>query len=188
MSTINLMRVLEKYGDFVVDQSKKNLATDKKGGGALYNSISYEIDLESNFFLVDFLMEDYGQFVDKGVQGMSSSYPETQAAQSSMVKKFQYGKSYGTGQGGLTRAIYNPKTQKGWLKKKKFQWRDRKTGRFLSYETMSYLIARSIYQKGLKANLFFTKPFEKGLKDLPDNMIEAYALDIETQIILGQKQ
>ena len=88
----------------------------------------------------------------------------------------------------MTKAIYNPITKTGWLKKKKFQWRDRKTGRFLSYETMSYLIARSIYQKGLKANLFFTEPFEKGLKDLPDEMLEAFSLDIETQIILGQTQ
>jgi len=184
MSTKNLDTILEKYADFVVEQSKKNLAKNKKGGGALYNSITYDLRTETNIFLLDFLMEDYGDFVDRGVQGMTSTYPETRAA----LSPFKYGKSYGTGNGGLTNAIYNPKTKTGWLKKKKFQWRDRKTGRFLSYETMSYLIARSIYQKGLKANLFFTKPFEKGLKELPDEMLEAFSLDIETQIILGQKQ
>ena len=175
MSTVNLDLVLKKYADFVVEQSKKNLSKDKKGGGALYNSITYDLRTETNIFLLDFLMEDYGQFVDKGVGGMTSTYPETRAA----LSPFKYGKSYGTGNGGLTKAIYNPITKTGWLKKKKFQWRDRKTGRFLSYETMSYLIARSIYQKGLKANLFFTEPFE---------MLEAFSLDIETQIILGQTQ
>jgi hypothetical protein len=53
---------------------------------------------------------------------------------------------------------------------------------------MSYLIARSIYNKGLKANLFFTKPFEAGLKRLPDDLIEGFALDIEDAIILGTKK
>ena len=53
---------------------------------------------------------------------------------------------------------------------------------------MSYLISRSIYNKGLKANLFFTKPFEAGLKRLPNDLIKAFDLDIEDAIILGIKK
>jgi len=33
---------LEKYGKYVVHQSKSNVTKDKKGGGDLYNSISYD--------------------------------------------------------------------------------------------------------------------------------------------------
>jgi len=178
----NVDEILNKYGKYVVQQSKSNLTKDKKGGGDLYNSISYVIDKSQDDFLLEFLMEDYGDFVDKGVKGKTSTYPETSAA----LSKFQYGS--GTGKkGGLTKALYNPETKKGWIKKKKFQWRDKKTGRFLSYESMSYLIARSIYNKGLKANLFFTKPFEAGLKRLPDDLSKAFVLDIEDGIILGTK-
>jgi len=178
----NVDEILNKYGKYVVQQSKSNLTKDKKGGGDLYNSVSYVIDKSQDDFLLEFLMEDYGVFVDKGVKGKTSTYPETSAA----LSKFQYGS--GTGQkGGLTKALYNPETKKGWIKKKKFQWRDKKTGRFLSYESMSYLIARSIYNKGLKANLFFTKPFEAGLKRLPDDLSKAFVLDIEDGIILGTK-
>jgi len=178
----NVDEILNKYGKYVVQQSRSNLTKDKKGGGDLYNSISYVIDKSQDDFLLEFLMEDYGVFVDKGVKGKTSTYPETSAA----LSKFQYGS--GTGQkGGLTKALYNPETKKGWIKKKKFQWRDKKTGRFLSYESMSYLIARSIYNKGLKANLFFTKPFEAGLKRLPDDLSKAFVLDIEDGIILGTK-
>ena len=57
----------------------------------------------------------------------------------------------------------------------------------MSYESMTYLIARSIYNKGLKANLFFTKPFEAGLKRLPGDLSKAFVLDIEDGIILGTK-
>jgi len=175
MNFKNVDEVVNKYGKYVVQQSRSNLTRDKKGGGNLYNSVSYKIAKSQDDFLIEFLMEDYGAFVDKGVKGKTSTYPETSAA----LSPFQYGS--GTGKkGGLTKGI------RGWLQKKRFQFRD-KQGRFMSYESMNYLISRSIYNKGLKANLFFTKPFEAGLKRLPDELIKGFALDIEDGIILGTK-
>jgi len=172
----NVDEIVTKYAKYVVQQSKSNLTKDKKGGGNLYNSVSYKIEKSQDDFLLDFLMEDYGVFVDKGVKGKTSTYPETSAA----LSKFQYGSGTGP-KGGLTKGI------NAWLKKKRFQFRD-KQGRFMSYESMTYLISRSIYNKGLKANLFFTKPFEAGLKRLPDDLIKGFALDIEDAIILGTKK
>jgi hypothetical protein len=172
----NVDEIVTKYAKYVVQQSKSNLTKDKKGGGDLYNSVSYKIEKSQDDFLLDFLMEDYGAFVDRGVKGKTSTYPETSAA----LSKFQYGSGTGP-KGGLTKGINS------WLKKKRFQFRDKK-GRFMSYDSMTYLIARSIYNKGLKANLFFTKPFEAGLKRLPDDLIKGFALDIEDAIILGTKK
>tara|TARA_B100000768_G_scaffold55283_1_gene53808 strand:- start:13920 stop:14450 length:531 start_codon:yes stop_codon:yes gene_type:complete len=172
----NVDEVLNKYGKYVVQQSRSNLTRDKKGGGDLYNSIAYSLDKSQDDFLLDFLMEDYGAFVDRGVKGKTSTYPETSAA----LSKFQYGSGTGP-KGGLTKGIAK------WVNKKKFQFRDKK-GRFMSYESMTYLIARSIYNKGLKANLFFTKPFEAGLKKFPEDLIMAYSLDIDNSIILGTKK
>ena len=184
----NVDEILLSFAQYVIDASKENLKNDvnkygsNKAGGDLDNSLSYTFDKSQNQFLLDFLMEDYGVFVDKGVKGKTSKYPETAAS----LSQFQYGS--GTGEkGGLTKALYNAETKKGWLKKKKFQWRDER-GRFMSYESMTYLIARSIYNKGLKANLFFTKPFEAGLKRLPNDLIKAFDLDIEDAIILGIKK
>jgi len=172
----NVDEVLTKYAKYVVQQSRSNLTRDEKGGGPLYNSVSYKIDKSQDDFLLDFLMEDYGKFVDKGVKGKTSTYPETSAA----LSKFQYGS--GTGKkGGLTKGIAK------WVRKKKFQFRD-KQGRFMSYDSMTFLIARSIYNKGLRANLFFTKPFEAGLRKLPEDLIMSFALDIEDAIILGTKK
>ena len=176
MNFKNVDEIVTKYAKYVVQQSKSNLTKDKKGGGDLYNSVSYKIEKSQDDFLLDFLMEDYGAFVDRGVKGKTSTYPETSAA----LSKFQYGSGTGP-KGGLTKGINT------WLKKKRFQFRD-KQGRFMSYESMTYLIARSIYNKGLKANLFFTKPFEAGLKRLPDDLIKGFALDIEDAIILGTKK
>ena len=171
----NVDEAVNKFGKYVVQQSRSNLTRDKKGGGDLYNSVSYKIEKSQDDFLLEFLMEDYGAFVDKGVRGKTSTYPETSAA----LSKFQYGSGTGP-KGGLTRGISK------WLRKKRFQFRDKK-GRFMSYDSMTFLISRSIYNKGLKANLFFTKPFEAGIKRLPDELIKGFALDIEDNIILGTK-
>ena len=172
----NVDEILKSFAQYVVDASKENLTKDKKGDGDLYNSLDYTFDKSQDQFLLDFLMEDYGVYVDKGVRGKTSTYPETNAA----LSQFQYGS--GTGQkGGLTEGINE------WMKKKRFQWRDER-GRFMSYESMSYIIARSIYNKGLKANLFFTTPFELGLQNLPKQLTDAFSLDIENAIILGTKK
>jgi len=186
MELNNVDDVLNAFAQYVVDASKDNLKNDvnkygdNKAGGDLDNSISYTYDKSKNLFLLDFLMEDYGTFVDKGVKGKTSTYSQ------SALSPYQYGS--GTGKkGGLKNAIYNSETNTGWLKKKRFQWRDKK-GRFMSYESMSFIIARSIYNKGIKANLFFTTPFELGLQNLPNQLTGAFSLDIENAIILGTKK
>ncbi len=172
----NVDEVLNAYAEYVVDSAKKNLVDERKSLGDLYKSVSYKYEKSQDLFLLDFLMEDYGTFVDKGVRGKTSTYPETSAA----LSQFQYG-SGNFPKGGLRDGI------KGWLEKKRFQWRDKK-GRFMSYDTMTYLISRSIYNKGLKANLFFTTPFELGLQNLPKQLTDAFSLDIENAIILGTKK
>ena len=172
----NVDEVLNAYAEYVVDSAKKNLVDERKSLGDLYKSVSYKYEKSQDLFLLDFLMEDYGVFVDKGVKGKTSTYPETAAS----LSQFQYG-SGNFPKGGLTEGINE------WMKKKRFQWRT-KDGRFMSYESMSYIIARSIYNKGLKANLFFTTPFELGLQNLPKQLTDAFSLDIENAIILGTKK
>ena len=172
-----LEKVLNNFASEVISSAKKNLVDEKKSRGDLYNTLQYDVNVSKNLFLVDFLMEPYGAFVDKGVKGKTSTYPETQTA----LSKFQYGSGTGP-KGGLTKGIQN------WLSKKKFQWRDKDTGRFLSYETMSFLIARSIYNKGIKATMFFSKPYEQLIKGLDSKIENAFFLDIENAIILGTKK
>ena len=46
--------------------------------------------------------------------------------------------------------LYNPETKKGWKKKKKFQWRDKATGRFMSYESMTYINFQKYLQQRYK--------------------------------------
>jgi len=67
-----------------------------------------------------------------------------------------------------------------WAKTKNIRLRDEQ-GKYKkgNYNTIGYLIARSIYRKGIKPSLFFTKPFEQGFKKLPEELAKTFALDID---------
>jgi len=166
----NVDEVLNIFGKTIVNEAKKNLVDERMSFGDLYQTLDYSYEQKRDSFIVGFLMQDYGIFVDKGVKGKTSTYPETASA----LSKFQYGSGTGP-KGGLTKGINE------WLKKKRFQWRT-KEGKFMSYQSMTFLIARSIYNKGIKANLFFTKEFEQGLKTLIPKLEEAYAQDFLNSI------
>ena len=114
------------------------------------------------------------KFKDRGVRGKSSSAKAPDSP-------YRFGTGSGK-KGGLR------KSMKDYVKRKGIQCRDKKTGRFLSYESTAYLISRSIYHKGTKASLFFTKPFEAAFKRLPDELLKAYSVGIEKQIQINLKE
>jgi len=162
----NTRKALEAFKRYVISQSRANLTRKKKNvTKQLYNSLQGIIDSNPKGFDLKFEMEDYGKFQDKGVKGYTSTYPESQNS------PFRFGTGTGK-EGGLTNNI------KGWVAARRFQFRDVK-GRFLSYERTAGIVSWSIWNKGIKASLFFTKPFEKAFKTLPKELREAYALDIE---------
>lgn len=167
---LEVEKVITKFRDYVIQQSRSNLSKSSKNNSKeLYNSLKGEIVTDNKFTIVGFKMNDYGTFVDLGVKGKTSSAKAPNSP-------YQFGT--GTGKkGGLTQGINK------WVKQKGFQFRDRKSGRFLSYESTAYLITRSIFQKGIKPSLFFTKPFEAGYKKYIDvDLIKAFGQDIETMV------
>ena len=174
---LNVQKTIEKFRDYVIRESKDNL---KRGGqygsynntSALSNSLKGEIVTENGYTIVGFQMADYGAYRDQGVKGKTSSNKAPNSP-------FKFGS--GTGKkGGLTEGI------KKWVKQKGFQFRSKEEGskgRFLSYDSTAYLITRSIFHKGIKPSLFFTKPFEEGYKKYIDvDLMKAFGQDIETMV------
>ena len=166
----NVQQELNRFAKYVIQQSRTNLTKGKKNSSkALYNSLGYNIELTQKGAELGFSMEQYGEFQDKGVRGKTSSNKAPNSP-------FKFGS--GTGKkGGLTEAMQS------YVKRRKIQFRDRKTGKFLSYKSTAFLISRSIYQKGIKPSLFFTKPFVAAFKRLPYELIEAYSLGLEKDLI-----
>ena len=164
----NIQDLLDDFKDKVISQAKSNLKTN----GALKSSLKGYVKESKNSIQISFEMESYGAFVDQGVKGNKSSNKGNKQNQS----PFKFGTNsslIGKAKGGMSGIMTK------WVKQKGFQWKDKKTGRFMSYKSMGYIIARSIYSKGLKPSLFFTKPFEKYYNQLPDELMEMFGFDME---------
>lgn len=151
---INVEKEFERFFKEVIRQSKQNLT--KGGHNAskdLYNSLDYNIDVTNNAISADFLMADYGDFIDKGVKGT------------------QEGKSLA----GYKYTTKKPPVRflKTWLKRKTKKFRSR------DLDNRAFAVQNIIYRRGIKPTEFFSKPFEREFKKLPDEIIEAYGLDVE---------
>jgi hypothetical protein len=167
MQLKNTEALIKRYRDYVIQQSRSNLSKSRKNNTKeLYNSIKGEIVSEKDYTIVGFKMADYGMFQDQGVKGKSSSAKAPNSP-------FKFGSKSGA-KGGLTNGIEK------WVKQKGIQFRDKKSGKFISYQSTAFIISRSIYQTGLRPSLFFTKPFEAGKKKYIDGEIgQAFAMDID---------
>ena len=53
-----------------------------------------------------------------------------------------------------------------------------KSGRFLSRKQLNFKTALGVFMFGIKPSMFFTKPFNKAFENLPDDIVEAFGLDI----------
>jgi hypothetical protein len=156
---------LNKFAKYVVSQSKANLTRQKRNAsGNLRNSLDYDLTVSKNSFSLEFIMTEYGMFVDEGVRGSKSTYPESRDS------RFQYT--------GRFKTIPTAALDKWVIRKGIKGVRDEK-GRFIKRDSLKYVIAKSIYEKGIRASMFFTKPFEKAFLNLPQEVIDAYALDID---------
>lgn len=156
----NVEESLNKFAKYVVQQSRSNLTKNKKNvSKSLYNSIDYNLNVSPNSFSLSFIMDEYGMYQDKGVSGKKKKYNTP----------FRY-----------TNKMPPIKPLADWAKFKNIRLRNEK-GQYSkgSYQTIGFLIARSIFNKGIKPSLFFTKPFEASFKNLPNEVVEAFNLDIK---------
>ena len=61
-------------------------------------------------------------------------------------------------------------------------------GTFLPRKSLNFATAIHVYKHGIKPTKFFTTPFERAFKRLPQELIEAYALDSEKFLKQAFKQ
>ena len=167
----NVKDELNRFDKYVISQSRAKLTRGKKNSSKeLYNSLDSNVKVSKNSFELTFLMEEYGVFQDKGVKGTKSNYVENKDS------PFSY-KSKG-GKNGL-KGMPPPKAFDKWIVRKGLKGIRDKKGQFISRKSLQFMIARSVFEKGVKASLFFTKPFEKAFKGLNKDLVEAYKLDVE---------
>ena len=142
----NTKKALENFGKYLVKESRKNLTRKKKNvTNSLYDSLDYQVKAMPNSFEFDFLMEEYGEWIDKG-----------------------------------RKAGKNPPFSplRKWVQDRRIQFRDNR-GRFQTYDQTAWAVVKSIGKKGIEPSNFYTRPFNLGFQKLPNEVAEAYALDVE---------
>ena len=164
LEPINVNKELERFFKSVIKQSRSNL--NKGGNNAskdLYKKMDYDITVSKNSIDADFLMPlgagqkmgdiPYGEFLDKGVKGVKEGRS---------LAGYKY-----TNKKPPVRFI------KTWLKRKTGKFRQR------NQDSIAYAIQNTIYKRGIKPTEFFSKPFKNEFNKLPDEIIEAYGLDLD---------
>ena len=173
MEYINFKKSIETYADYVIKEARINLGKKDNQDGKLSTSLSYKINSTESAYIVRFFMENYGIFQDKGVRGVDSYYADKVTSSSPFSYKSKGGKF------GL-KGKPPPRAFDKWTVRKGLAPRDKK-GRFLPRKTLDFLIARSIFKKGIRATSFFSGPFTEGQKIFGDEFLKAIAKDIENR-------
>lgn len=166
---LNTREALNRFGKGVVKQSRSSLTRQGKNvDKKLWNSLSFNLEVGKNSFRVEFEMEDYGKFQDEGVKGANPSLVKG-GEQKAPSSRFSF-----TNKRPPTKPIQE------WVNKKGIRFRDAQ-GRFKKggSKTLAYLISRSIYAQGIKPSRFFTRSFETQFNKLPEQLVEAFALDLD---------
>ena len=170
---IALERYLNSFGKSVVNNAKGILKRKKKVvSGKLLNSISYKLKKDNDGLTVQFMMVDYGTFVDKGVSGTKQKRTYVDYKGKRKDTPYEFGK---TRDGGLTRGLDN------WIVRRGIAPRDAQ-GRFISRKSLKFLIARKIYTQGIQGISFFQKPLQIGMRDFYNQVGKAIKEDIENII------
>lgn len=162
MEAPTLEEALEKFKSYVIKQSRSNLSRLKKNSSKnLYNSLKGEVVNKDELHQVVFEMNYYGAFQDEGVSGKKKKYNTPYSYKSKMPPASKLDK---------------------WIVRKGIAPRDKK-GKFIDRKSLQFLIARGIFKNGIKPSLFFTKPYNDGLKRLPAEVQNAYGTDVEKYVV-----
>lgn len=167
-------KTIDKFAQTVLAQAKKNLKK-KDSSGALSNSLTYKFTEAEKGFIISFFGAEYADYVDKGVKGAIND-------RSNAIKN-QKGEYYA-----YTDKMPPPSKLDKWIVRKGLAPRNKGkfTGRKIDTvgfkKSIQFLVARSIYSKGIKASMFFTKPFEREYKSLSQKIVNDFILEIENKI------
>jgi len=155
---MSVEKALDTFGKRVQQQSRSNLTRLKKNvSGNLYKGTKYDLTVSANSFSLSFPMTPYWNFQDAGVSGTE--------------RKFNTPFSYKT---------KKPPAHifESWAKRKGIKPRGA-NGQFTTYKSFGFAVANSVFKKGLKPTKFFTTPFENEFKKLPNEIVKAYALELD---------
>ena len=179
----NLKNQLNSFGAEVVATATKNLKAAGKGGGNLERSIKFDVLPDSDGFVVQFSMADYGTFVDKGVKGAggtikSGKHKGSWGGRRHYItwegKRKDSPYKYGSGKG-KKNGIY--KGIGSFIRKKGLQPRS-EGGHYMTTAGLKIAIVKVLWTKGIHGISFFQNSLMLGMKNYGEDLLGALKEDI----------
>lgn len=168
---MSIKQALSDFGYDVTEGAKVILKKKNKNASKkLSNSLDYKVNVSKNSFQLTIVVEDYGKFIDKGVKGIGG----TKADGSKWKKKRVVNSPYK-----YTNKKPPVSAFSGWVVKRGIAPRNKK-GQFTTRKGLQFAIATSVFHTGLETTNFLTTPFIKEFKKLPNELVEAYGLEVES--------
>jgi len=169
MQFLNTYKIGEKWGKYIVQQARTRLTKGNKNvDKKLYNSLKAEMNSGSNGFDILVSMLDYGKFQDRGVRGKNAYYADIDTSSS----PYQFGSKMPPIQ-----------TIADWAKKRNIRLRNDK-GQFAkgNYNSIGYVLARGIQDKGIKASMFLTRSYRLSFAWVEGQLLQAIGQDVADDI------
>jgi hypothetical protein len=163
----NVEKSLYTFKNRVQKNARRNIKK-KSSSSKLQQSIKGKVIKTREGYEIPFEMADYAMYVDQGVKGKGG----TKADGSKWKRKRVTTKSY------KYKNKQPPiKAFEQWAKKNIPNPRDSK-GRFITRRSLTFALSKHVYHTGLKTTLFFTRPWERQLKILENDLGDSFAKDI----------
>tara|TARA_R100000781_G_scaffold112956_1_gene80707 strand:+ start:1248 stop:1859 length:612 start_codon:yes stop_codon:yes gene_type:complete len=168
----NLEKSMTTFASNIIKEGRAILNKDKKRTktNTLFNEYHYTMKTDQSSITLGFgfgKADNYWRFVDQGVKGKgyadASENVERKTLRNTTGSPFSF--KYTNPKGKLVNAI------QGWIGNKPISLKD---GNQLG---AAFAIGYSIKRRGLERTMFYSKPVEKALKTLPNDLVEAFRLD-----------
>ena len=174
----NTELALRNFAERVIKAAKLNLGATRTityndgkkkrrrmvSSGKLQESIQYDL-LTGVHLLMSFKMEDYGKYLDEGVDGKKH--------------KVKGGTRFGYSEKGPPTGYIRQ-----WMDTRNIRVRDLKTNSFAKQtesnkKAAAFLISRAIKNRGIPKTEFFQAPFRMEFEKLPPEVLKAVSMDVD---------
>ena len=150
------MKALTEFGQKIVDNYKAELEACNYQDGQLYRTLSYSVKMENSSWLISISLEEYWKYIEAGRRAGAKMPPLD------VIEK--------------------------WINVKQIipHSMTLKSGKTVipSVKQLSFLIARSIGQRGIQPRPFFKKSFEAAKLEYLAKIEEAIIQDIKESLVI----
>ena len=150
------IQAIDEFGRLIVDNYKAELEACGYQDGQLYRTLSYSVKMDNSSWLISISLEEYWKYIEAGRRAGAKMPPLD------VIEKWI----------NVRQIIPHSMTLK--------------SGKTVipSVKQLSFLIARSISQKGIPARPFFKKSFEAAKREYLAKIEEAIIQDIKESLVI----